>query len=106
MDLQVDEAVKEERLARLLRLLQDQAQAFNDATIGQTLRVLFTRKGKHDGQALGYSPYMQPVHVDAGAHLIGQIAEVAIVGATMSSLSGRIVERDAAMSGAASEAVA
>ncbi|MBI1360570.1 MAG: tRNA (N6-isopentenyl adenosine(37)-C2)-methylthiotransferase MiaB [Alphaproteobacteria bacterium] len=106
MDLQVDEAVKEERLARLLDLLQRQAQTFNDATVGRRLPVLFTRAGKHSDQALGYSPYMQPVHVDNGAGLIGRIAEAEIVAATMSSLTGRIVKESGTAADAASEAVA
>ena len=91
MHLQVEEQVKEERLARLLELLSEQARAFNLATVGRKLNVLFARQGKHKGQVLGYSPYMQPVHVDNGVHLANRIAEVEIVGATMSSLSGRLV---------------
>jgi tRNA-2-methylthio-N6-dimethylallyladenosine synthase len=55
------------------------------------MAVLFSREGKHAGQALGYSPYMQPVHVNDGAHLTNRIAEVEIVGATGTSLSGRLV---------------
>lgn len=91
MHLQVDEAVKEERLSRLQQLIGQQARAFNGATIGRKLSVLFSREGKRDGQALGYSPYMQSVHVDDGTHLAGQIAEVEIVDATMLSLSGKLV---------------
>ncbi len=94
MHLQVEEAVKEERLARLLSLINEQAQAFNTATIGRKLPVLFTRKGKRDGQVLGYSPYMQSVHVEHGAHLANQIAEVDIIDATMTSLTGRLVNAE------------
>ena len=92
MHLQVEEAVKDERLARLQSLINEQAQAFNTATVGRKLPVLFTRKGKREGQALGYSPYMQSVHVEHGAHLTNQIAEVEIVDATMTSLTGRLVD--------------
>ncbi len=91
MHLQVEEAVKDERLSRLLAAITEQAQAFNQATVGRRLPVLFSREGKREGQALGYSPYMQPVHVDDGAHLNNRIAEVEIVGATGTSLSGRLV---------------
>ncbi|RYD92671.1 MAG: radical SAM protein, partial [Sphingomonadales bacterium] len=94
MHLQVEEHVKEERLARLLDLLSEQARAFNLAMIGRKLNVLFARQGKHKGQVLGYSPYMQPVHVDDGAHLANRIAEVEVVGATMTSLSGRLVTEE------------
>jgi tRNA-2-methylthio-N6-dimethylallyladenosine synthase len=94
MQLQVEERVKEERLARLQKLISDQARAFNNATIGRKLKVLFSREGKRDGQALGYSPYMQSVHVDNGAHLTNRLAEVEIVGATMASLTGRLVDAE------------
>jgi tRNA-2-methylthio-N6-dimethylallyladenosine synthase len=103
MDLQVDEAVKEERLARLLALLQQQSQAFNSATVGRRAKVLFTRAGKQAGQALGYSPHMQPVHVSDGADLMNRIAEVEIIDATMTSLTGRLLHADARID---SEAVA
>jgi tRNA-2-methylthio-N6-dimethylallyladenosine synthase len=91
MHLQVAEDVKDERLARLQALINEQATAFNAATIGRRLPVIFSRKGKREGQALGYSPYMQSVHVEEGAHLPNQMAEVEIIGATMSSLTGRLV---------------
>jgi tRNA-2-methylthio-N6-dimethylallyladenosine synthase len=98
MQLQVEEAVKDERLARLQALLSQQAQEFNTATVGRKLNVLFSRQGKLVGQVLGYSPYMQPVHVENGAHLANRIAEVEIVGATMTSLKGRLVEAVAEVS--------
>ena len=94
MSLQVEEHVKEERLARLQQLLNSQAQAFNTAAIGRRLSVLFSRQGKREAQVLGYSPYMQSVHVENGARLANRIAEVEIVGATMTSLTGRLVEAE------------
>ena len=94
MHLQVEEAVKDERLARLLAAIGEGSQSFNQATIGRKLPVLFSREGKREGQALGYSPYMQSVHVDDGAHLNNRIAEVEIVGATGTSLSGRLVSAE------------
>jgi tRNA-2-methylthio-N6-dimethylallyladenosine synthase len=94
MHLQVEEAVKDERLARLQELINQQARAFNTASIGRRLPVLFTRAGKREGQALGYSPYMQSVHVESGAHLSNHLAEVEITGATMTSLTGRLVHAE------------
>jgi tRNA-2-methylthio-N6-dimethylallyladenosine synthase len=90
MSLQVEEHVKDERLARLQALIRDQSLAFNAPMIGKRTKVLFTRSGKLDNQVLGYSPYMQPVHVADGAHLMGQFAEVEILSATPSSLTARI----------------
>jgi len=90
MQLQVEEAVKDERLARLQQLIGEQASDFNTASIGRRMQVLFTRPGRRQGQALGYSPWMQPVHVDQGASVLGGLADVDITGATMSSLTGRL----------------
>ncbi len=95
MQLQVEEAVKDERLARFQQLIAEQASEFNRATIGRRMKVLFTRKGKREGQALGYSPYMQSVHVENATHVSNSMAEVEILDATMSSLKGRLVAADA-----------
>jgi tRNA-2-methylthio-N6-dimethylallyladenosine synthase len=92
MQLRVDEAVKDERLARFQQLINSQATAFNQASIGKRMKVLFSRQGRREGQALGYSPYMQSVHVDNASRVSNSMAEVEIVGATMSSLTGRLVE--------------
>ncbi|MDO8409433.1 MAG: tRNA (N6-isopentenyl adenosine(37)-C2)-methylthiotransferase MiaB [Phenylobacterium sp.] len=85
---QVAEEVKTERLARLQAVLDDQQVAFNAAQVGQTLPVLFERLGRHPGQLVGRSPYLQGVHADADPALIGQIAPVRIEGASKNSLSG------------------
>jgi tRNA-2-methylthio-N6-dimethylallyladenosine synthase len=78
MEAQIPEAVKEERLARLQSLLLDFTTAFNKDCVGREMRVLLDRPGRHDGQLLGRSPYMQPVHVKAAAHLIGQVVPLRI----------------------------
>ncbi len=86
--LQVPEAAKSERLARLQELLNGQQQAFNRRCVGKRLPVLFERPGKRDGQLVGRSPYMQAVHAEAGAAGIGDLAEVEILAAGPNSLSG------------------
>ena len=62
--------------------------------LAASCNVLFARQGKHKGQVLGYSPYMQsdPCRYTARISPIS-IAEVEVVGATMTSLSGRLVNR-------------
>ena len=45
---------------------------------GRTLAVLFEKPGRKPGQAVGRSPYLQPVHVEDAAHLIGEIRDVTI----------------------------
>ena len=86
--LQVPEAARGERLARLQELLNGQQQAFNRGCVGRRLPVLFERPGKRDGQLVGRSPYMQAVHAEAGAAGIGDLAEVEILAAGPNSLSG------------------
>ena len=90
---QVPEDVMADRLARLQALLDEQQVAFNAAQVGRTLPVLFERKGRHEAQLVGRSPYLQGVHAIADASLIGQIARVRIDGASKNSLSGVMAEK-------------
>jgi tRNA-2-methylthio-N6-dimethylallyladenosine synthase len=91
MARQVDENLKTERLARLQSLLESQQRAFNDAQVGRAAPVLFERPGRHAGQIIGRSPYLQAVYCDGGEALIGRIASVRIVGAAHNSLAGRLM---------------
>ena len=88
---QVDEAVKDARLERLNDLLDEQARAFNASQVGKLLPVLFERAGRHPGQLIGRSPYLQAVHATAPDRLIGQIVPVSIVSAARMSLGGALV---------------
>jgi tRNA-2-methylthio-N6-dimethylallyladenosine synthase len=85
---QVAENVKIDRLHRLQDLLDRQQTAFNSACVGRVVPVLFEREGRHPGQLVGRSPYLQPVHATADPSLLGRVAEVAIAGAGPNSLSG------------------
>jgi tRNA-2-methylthio-N6-dimethylallyladenosine synthase len=87
---QVEEEVKQERLARLQELLESQRQAFNAATVGRTMEVLFEKPGRHQGQIAGKSPYMQAVHVNGGAEMIGRVAPATIIAAGSNSLAGSL----------------
>ncbi len=90
MDEQLPETVKSERLARLQELL-DQSQArFNAGCIGKTLPVLFEKSGRHAGQLVGRSPYLQLVHATAEPAVLGHILPVEISAAGPNSLSGVI----------------
>jgi tRNA-2-methylthio-N6-dimethylallyladenosine synthase len=85
---QVPEAEKAERLARLQALLGAQQAAFQAACIGRSLPVLIEKPGRHSGQMVGRSPYLQAVHLDCDAGLVGQIVDVTINGTGTNSLSG------------------
>ena len=91
MDGQVPESVKAERLARLQALLEEQQASFTGRLIGRTLPVLFERAGRSPGQLVGRSPYLQPVHAEAGPEWLGRIAATEIVTAGPYSLAGVIL---------------
>ena len=90
---QVAEAVKDERLARLNVLLDEQARAFNASQVGRALPVLFERKGRNSGQLVGRSPYLQAVHALAPDRMIGQIVPVRIEEAARMSLGGVLTDQ-------------
>jgi len=94
MPAQVADAVKDERLARLQALLDAQQRAFNAAQAGRTLPVLFEKPGRHAGQLIGRSPYLQAVHAAAPDRLIGQIVPVRIESAARMSLGGALVAEE------------
>ncbi len=87
MHPQVDEADKTRRLGELQALLGEQQNAFNAQCIGQIMPVLLEKPGRHDGQLVGRSPYMQLVHVDAPADMLGSIVRLRIDGIQANSLS-------------------
>ena len=87
---QISEQVKNERLQALQKLLLQQQDEFNDAAIGSTMDVLFEKPGRGQGQFVGRSPWLHPVHAE-GEELIGKILPVKIVARTANSLKGMLV---------------
>ena len=87
---QVAEPVKAERLARLQAAITAGALAFNRGHVGQVVEVLLERPGKHAGQLLGKSPWLQSVAVDAAGLAVGDIVPVLVTGATASGLTGTV----------------
>ena len=80
------------RLSRLQRVLDDQKRRFNASMVGQTLPVLFERRGRHDGQIAGRTPFMQWLHVDGDDALIGTVAEATVVDASPNGLGGALAD--------------
>jgi tRNA-2-methylthio-N6-dimethylallyladenosine synthase len=94
---QVRDAVKSERLARLQSLLTDQARAFNQGTVGRVLPVLLERPGRHPGQQVGRTPYLQAVHLEAPEARLGETVDVLITASHAHSLAGVPAGRGAAL---------
>ncbi len=95
MSDQVAEPIKAERLAELQALLKRQQDKFNRAAVGKVMPVLFDRPGRSPGQLVGRSPWLQPVHADAGAVDMGAMRDVRIRAAHANSLAGELVPQAA-----------
>ena len=85
---QIEEKVKKERLEILQNLLFSYQLRFNTESIGKTMPVLFDMKGRHKGQLIGRTPYMQNLHAELGKEYLNKIVPVKITGANTNSLSG------------------
>jgi tRNA-2-methylthio-N6-dimethylallyladenosine synthase len=90
MDGQIAPEVMDERLKRLQDALQRHSLAFNQASVGKRCAVLVERKGRHPGQWLGKSPWLQSVHF-TGNVALGDLVELDLIEAGPNSLSGRLV---------------
>ena len=90
---QVPEATARERLHALQALLFEQQAAFNASRTGMTIPVLLEKPGRFGAQATGRSPWLQPVHVEEAAPLIGQIVPVRIESGGFKSLGGRLLQQ-------------
>ncbi len=87
----VPDHIADQRLQRFQALINEQQAAFNKTCEGQTLPILFDRKGKKPGQLSGRSPYFQSVYVNGNDRLIGNIIDVKITNAFDNSLTGEII---------------
>jgi len=85
---QVPEPVKSERLSRLQAVINECTYSFNTSRIGMKFEVLFSKKGEKPGQMLGWSPWLQPVHVQCEEDLVGKLLPVKIEDARGYSLFG------------------
>ena len=82
--------VRSERLQRLQALLARQQAAFQAGLVGRTLPVLLEKAGADAGQVAGKSPYLNAVHLEADAELVGAVVPVRILRAHANSLGGEL----------------
>jgi len=82
---QVTESTKTARLQQLQDLLSAQQTAFLHSKIGTVTDILVEKRGRHQGQIIGRSPWLLPVAVQTGAE-IGTIIKVKIAAAERNSL--------------------
>ncbi|MFV9875274.1 MAG: tRNA (N6-isopentenyl adenosine(37)-C2)-methylthiotransferase MiaB [Rickettsiales endosymbiont of Dermacentor nuttalli] len=88
---QVPEEIKSERLAILQALTNKQQERFNLNSIGKVMEVLFDRPGRHEGQIIGKTPYMQPVYMNDNNYF-GKIEKVLLTNLSSNSLSATVYE--------------
>ena len=89
---QVPEVVKVERLARLQTLLAEQTKRFDIDMIGRETEVLFDRPGRHEGQLVGRTPYLQAAFVAAPTEMMGSVRRVRVTEAPANSLAAVLVD--------------
>jgi tRNA-2-methylthio-N6-dimethylallyladenosine synthase len=89
---QIADEVKAERLQRLQAAIDRHQATFNARCRGRTFDVLFEKPGRHPGQIVGRSPYLQPVQVTGPSTMIGDIAAVTITEISANSLFGALMQ--------------
>ncbi len=91
MDGQIEPHVSAERLQRLQNLIAEQSTAFNQSRVGARTTILIERKGRHAGQMIGKSPWLQSVYALTDAP-IGTLVNVDLISAGPNSLEGANLE--------------
>ena len=95
MEEQVPRDIMDDRLQRLQATINQHRLAFNRSKIGCDTQVLIERRGKHDGQMIGRSPWLQSVHVETRAQA-GDILDVTFLAAGPNSMTGAERQKAAA----------
>ena len=95
MEDQIPPEIMDDRLHRLQARINAHQVAFNKAKVGVETQVLIERKGRHSGQMIGRSPWLQSVHVDTGARP-GEMIDVTFVAAGPNSMTGAVLQKAAA----------
>ena len=95
MEDQISREVMDDRIHRLQERINGHQMVFNRSKIGADTQVLIERKGKHPGQMIGRSPWLQSVHVETGAPP-GEIIDVTLISAGPNSMAGAVRQKAAA----------
>jgi tRNA-2-methylthio-N6-dimethylallyladenosine synthase len=95
MEDQIAPEVMDDRLKRLQARIAETQLAFNRSTVGRDTQVLIERSGRHAGQMIGRSPWLQSVHVETSAEP-GTMLDVTLTAAGPNSMTGALRQKDAA----------
>ena len=83
--------IKKVRLKHLQSILLKQQGEFNKSFLGKKVEILVTGKGKIEGQYVGRTPHLQPVHIMSSRNLVGKILNIRIERLTSFSFHGKIL---------------
>jgi tRNA-2-methylthio-N6-dimethylallyladenosine synthase len=95
MEDQIPREIMDDRLQRLQAKINEHQLAFNRSKVGCDTEVLIEREGKHAGQMIGRSPWLQSVHVNTDAEA-GDMIGVTLVAAGPNSMAGAVRAKEAA----------
>jgi tRNA-2-methylthio-N6-dimethylallyladenosine synthase len=86
--------VADARLYELQAELRRQQDDFNASVVGLTTPVLFTGRGRYEGQIAGRSLWLQPVVVENATELTGEIHMVKITRTNPNSIIGTLIGKE------------
>jgi tRNA-2-methylthio-N6-dimethylallyladenosine synthase len=95
MEDQIPREIMDERLQRLQERINAHSLAFNRSKVGTDTQILVERKGRHQGQMIGKTPWLQSVHVETDA-VAGDMLDVTLLSAGPNSLTGALSAKAAA----------
>ena len=95
MEDQIPREIMDDRLQRLQARIDEHQLAFNRSKTGVDTEILIERKGRHQGQMIGRSPWLQSVHIDGDAKP-GDMVDVTLIEAGARSMTGAVRHRVAA----------
>jgi tRNA-2-methylthio-N6-dimethylallyladenosine synthase len=95
MEDQIPREIMDDRLQRLQARINAHSLAFNTSKVGSHTEILIERKGRHPGQMIGKSPWLQSVHVETAAQP-GDFMDVTLLAAGPNSMTGAVRQKAAA----------
>jgi len=95
MEDQIPREIMDDRLQRLQERINTYQLAFNRSKVGVDTEVLIERKGRHEGQMIGRSPWLQSVHFETDVQ-VGEVVQVTLVAAGPNSMTGAARQKVAA----------
>jgi len=84
--------IMDDRLQQLQERIASHSLAFNRSCVGRDTQIMIDRRGRHLGQMIGKSPWLQSVFVETDA-AIGTMIDVTLTSAGPNSLGGALRTR-------------